>query len=509
MRPIRIRFMYSSWRWVCQWYIDGNVPNYRLKEQVLIRDVVSFKWKVAWLYGVEVVMHDLLVRNVVVRGVSLPDGWLTALRALSLLKDARRILKADLPLDVEYLECDLIGKPKHVPVSTGPRCSGTCVTFMERGRPVSYILVAHVHSDIWICSPGASVGYSLLGSPVWDTASCVEKDLSCELWSSAAVSKRRVGAHMLAGNLRQLLVDNSEGFDVLVAHKTWEAEVRRASIEERNIDVEVAGAMYEKNPFRWGNDHVLSHVSVGFCWRWKQAGSIHFMKKMVAIYDACRGAVPLPDGIITDASLYKRLLNRATQETKQSYCPCKYLGLRTDAGYEPDPAKWPVEGRKTNEKIWIQFLYVRNALTNMPHRVQIHANNWLSRTNRLPGSPLNITAARSLRFSLEFMDAFAENKLSGMSFRGVTYEGAERPEILYHLSNDIDIQNEMFWWDLPSGGCICKSLLQLSDETLGMTTPEGDSDAYQIVGSELGYDTLGIPDAEQDHLLSLMYDQLF
>ena len=153
-------------------------------------------------------------------------------------------------------------------------------------------------------------------------------------------------------------------------------------------------------------------------------------------------------------------------------------------------------------------MHVRNSVTNKPHLVSLHANHWLSRTTRVPGNPLNVTAARSLRFSIEFLDAFAENKLSGMTFRGVSYENAERPEILRHLANDIDIQNETFWWDLPSGECICKSLLQLMDDKLDTIIPEGNIDAYQIVGSELGYDTLGISGTEQDDHPRLMYNEL-
>ena len=77
----------------------------------------------------------------------------------------------------------------------------------------------------------------------------------------------------------------------------------------------------------------------------------------------------------------------------------------------------------------------------------------------MPGNPQSVTAARSLRFPIEFLDAFADNKLSGMTFRGVSHVNAERPEIIRHLANDSDIQNEILWWDMPSGECICRSLM--------------------------------------------------
>ena len=56
---------------MCRRYVDGVVANDRLKEQVLVRDLASFKWKVAWLRGVEVVDIKVLVRAVMSRGIHL------------------------------------------------------------------------------------------------------------------------------------------------------------------------------------------------------------------------------------------------------------------------------------------------------------------------------------------------------------------------------------------------------------------------------------------------------
>ena len=48
----------------------------------------------------------------------------------------------------------------------------------------------------------------------------------------------------------------------------------------------------------------------------------------------------------------------------------------------------------------------------------------------------------------------------------------------------------------------------MMDDKLDMLTPEGSADAYQIVCSELGYDTLGVPGTEQDRPLRIMYNEL-
>ena len=147
--------------------------------------------------------------------------------------------------------------------------------------------------------------------------------------------------------------------------------------------------------------------------------------------NAVHREVPLPGSLFTDAALYRRLLRRAELEATKSFCPCTYKGLQVKPGvFEPDPAKWEVKGWKTHQKIYVEFDHIRDADTGKRHRVCVYANNWLDRGSSTPGHPLNITAARRLRFSIEFLDAFADNKLKGMKFCGVCYDTSERPEVL-------------------------------------------------------------------------------
>ena len=107
-------------------------------------------------------------------------------------------------------------------------------------------------------------------------------------------------------------------------------------------------------------------------------------------------------------------------------------------------------------------------------------------------------SSRTLRFSIEFMDAFAQNRMDGMTFLGVCYDNPDRPEILRHLPNEIDIQSEQFWWQLPWGETTCQSLIELRDSKLDMILPEDSGEAYEKVCDELGYDTMGIPESEDD-----------
>ena len=83
----------------------------------------------------------------------------------------------------------------------------------------------------------------------------------------------------------------------------------------------------------------------------------------------------------------------------------------------------------------------------------------------------------------------------------------ERPEILRQLPNDIDIQNEQFWWDRRNGACICASLLELRDKKSDMMSKEGDPEAYERVADQLGYDTVGVPASDDDDLKFSEYRQ--
>ena len=270
-------------------------------------------------------------------------------------------------------------------------------------------------------------------------------------------------------------------------------------MEGRTIQIDAAGFMYERNPFRWQSDGRISHVVAQFVWHWQEHHVFQFKRVSVRLDHVIQGDLPLPDNLITDATLHKRLLKRAERETKQTYCECKYLGLKTESGFEPNPAAWTIDGWKSHQQVWLEFSNVRNASTNRLHRVPVHVTTLLNRSTRAPGNPLTVTAARRLRFSLEFMDAFANEKMPGMTFCGVMYECPERPEFVRQLPNDVDIQHEKFFWNLPSGECICKSLVELRDMQPDELTPEDHIDSYKEVADQLGYDILGVPATDLDN----------
>ncbi len=134
-------------------------------------------------------------------------------------------------------------------------------------------------------------------------------------------------------------------------------------------------------------------------------------------------------------------------ETENTCCPCRYLGREAERGYEPDPSKWSVVGRKSNEQIWIEYLHVRHAGSGKPSRARVQANHFSERRSCAAANPLTLKAARSLRFSMSFMEEFARNNKQSLTFRGVVYENSERPEICKALPADVDIRPCA--WRLP------------------------------------------------------------
>ena len=422
---------------------DAVVPS---KGLVSVRNSVGFTWTIAWQGGSHTAAHHLRVDDALRkdRRIPMPPGWDVALNVLKLANHARDISQRSLPLNVRELKCQLLGVPKRFDLPQAGLSPGACVALMDDGRRVNYVLVAHVQGDVWCCSPGAVMqnGRILLDT-VWRPEDCVTKNIVEDAWTGVAL-KRRMNSHMMVDHLQQLLCEHASLFFDLVANQVWRVEEARASKTNQALDVDAASACFESNPFNWEQvGGRVSQTQAYFIWSWEYKGDLQFSKQANRLDDAIRGDVPLPKELFTDLALLERLLRRAKRETEQTFCTCTYLGAQVGPNkFEPDPSRWHDGGRKSHRQIWIEYKHVRNADTNKAHRVQVRAHHWLDRGDRTPGHPLYTTSSRTLRFSLEFMDAFAQRRLEGMTFLGVCYDNPERPEIMRHLPNDIDIQNE-------------------------------------------------------------------
>ena len=128
------------------------------KGSISIRDSVNFTWTIAWQGGNHTAVHRLCVHNALRkdRRIPMPPGWEVAVNALKLADHARDTSQRSLPLDVRKLNCKLLGVPKRFDLPQNDLSPGACVALMVNGRRVNYVLVAHVHGDVWRCSPGAA-----------------------------------------------------------------------------------------------------------------------------------------------------------------------------------------------------------------------------------------------------------------------------------------------------------------------------------------------------------------
>jgi hypothetical protein len=422
---------------------DAVVPS---KVLVSIRNSVDFTWTIAWQGGSYTAAHRLRVDDALRkdRRIPLPPGWDVGLNALKLANHARDTSQRSLPLNVRELKCQLLGVPKRFDLPQAGHAPGACVALMDNGRRVNYVLVAHVRGDVWRCSPGAVMQNGRISlDTVWSPSDCKTKNIILDAWSGVAL-KRRMYSHVMTDHLQQLLREHADSFYDLVANEVWRVEQDHARKTNQAFDIKAATAGFEPNPFGWESaGQRISHTEVYFIWSWEYRGQLQHSKKAARLDKITCQDVPLPNRLFTDLALLERLLRRAERETAQTYCPCTYLGALVGPNkYEPDPSGWHDGGWKSHQQIWVEYKHVRNAESNKAHRVQVRADSWLDRGDRTPGHPLYTTSSRSLRFSLDFMDAFAQHRLEGMTFLGVCYDNPERPEIMRHLPNDIDIQNE-------------------------------------------------------------------
>lgn len=427
-------------------------PRYKLddvgvstKTFVQFRDSVNFTWRTTFQCDpisdvVQVRVDSALCND---HCICLPNGWETSLHVLKLAVDAKGSATKCLPPNVSNLSCQLLGLPKVSQAGQQFPTPGACVALTVNGNRVNYVLVAHVYGDLWRCSPGAIMenGHILLDT-VWRSEDCITKNIVTDVWSSFS-PKRRVSSHIMTSHLMQLMRTYTKRFYDLVANQGWLVESDRTCTAKKTFDVNTATTHFEPNPFTWDMAVVHKHtVNICYIWSWECFGELKCAKVAIQTNPEISATVPLPDLLHDDLALFERLVQKAQRETDRLYCTCVYLGMQIGANvFEPDPTKWHVQWN-INQRIWLEYKYVYNAETNKRHRVQVYINNWLAHTDRSPGHPLYTTSSRSLRFSLEFMDSFAQNCMKGMTFLGVSYDNADRPEIIRHLPNAIDIQNE-------------------------------------------------------------------
>ena len=124
-----------------------------------------------------------------------------------------------------------------------------------------------------------------------------------------------------------------------------------------------------------------------------------------------------------DSENYRRFLAIAETETREHKAPCLYLGIETEPGkYEPDPSNWPSSAQesKTKANVWYEWQHV--ICNGVPFRVACNFNNLVHHGRSAPLNPLR-TCPTNLTFTIEWMEAVANNVLPGIKYKGFVCEG--------------------------------------------------------------------------------------
>ena len=138
--------------------------------------------------------------------------------------------------------------------------------------------------------------------------------------------------------------------------------------------------------------------------------------------------------------------------------------------------------------IWYEWLHVRRGEKQVPHRVCVEAYNVVHHTRDVPHDPLEKSAPLNLYFTLEYMDARAEEICPGSEYVGLVFE-SDRPAFQRQVPDGgLDIQDHAVYWNFPCG-TICCSLNDLSD---GDALKYLGDKPYLSIGNQMGWDCLGI-----------------
>ena len=195
-----------------------------------------------------------------------------------------------------------------------------------------------------------------------------------------------------------------------------------------------------------------------------------------------RGQVPCPPGMCQmDSENYRRFLSIADVETREHKAPCLYLGLETAPGqYEPDPSHWPsfAQDNKTKAKVWYEWQHV--SCNGVPHRVSCRADDLLHHGRHVPLNPLR-ACPTNLTFSIDWMEAVANNVLLGITYKGVVYEGDAQNFSLDLPNAGFDVQNKIVNWVLPDGRCMAWTVAELAHKRADELVDPSAREAYFAV----------------------------
>lgn len=439
---------------------------------------------------------ETFYQHAVARGVAFPVLWHTALQCRDLQLDADASARKF--SDARGLcgaTCHVLGQPCRAPAVGAENGVGSIVLLPLGSAMAEYVLCAHVRDAIWVCTRGRFVDGGLADNDPFGAEALVVKNLQQQAPRLEDAPRKRVRAHFHPGQLEDALKQRPDAWDAAVAIATWRAEAERANLEGRVPEQRAATAGFERDRFAWRKTHGR-HMQVTLLWTWRESGEEQCRFMVARLDNLCLRGVPWPE---KDAGhedeLWRNLVDVADRETELGKAPCVYLGLAVGAGnYEADPSKWraqyyPASLGKTKATVHYKWEHV--SIDSTPHTVAVSVSHLLHNKRALPQHPLAHSAPSNLRFSVEFMQAVAQNVYDGVAFKGIAFEG-ERLQIVPQLpQGGVDLQDAPVYWTLPDGRCVCWSVRSLAEAREDSLVKEDSEEAYRAVAKEMSYDVLG------------------
>jgi len=462
--------------------------------------VAAFRWTGLFEGMPRKTIVEVRCNNATSRGVTFPPLWNLAIRACSLPAIADESAKAFAEdIGVSNVACTIFGMAKSHAIAdeSVPNVPGSVVKLSAHRIGVEYLLCAHVLGDYWLCSKGHFIDEDFQEGDPLNPDSLVVKNVRQDAWSGPDGERKRIRTHLRPGCLRQVAIEQTDSWNLLVAVAHLRAEELRAQHEGRVVNEKDAAFWLEPDPFAWMVHKGQSSKSkVVVRWSWDQDGRRHRCVRVLRVDHILeRNTITYPSGNGEDEDLQRRLETAALVESDARKAQCRYLGVRTGPGkYEMDPARWPhPDSSKQFQRVYFQWQHV--TCDGSPFIVSARVTDLIHRKIKVPQHPLCYTAPSGLKFSCEFIEAVANNVSGGaefgVKFKGIAYEG-EKPSILYRVpSNGVDIQDSPVYWTLPGGQCVCWSVRQLSEAPQDQLYPGDEEEAYGAVAAEMGYDVLG------------------
>ena len=170
-------------------------------------------------------MKEIHANKISKHGIPFPAAWHQAPRCCIFESwiDACAS-KAKEALDLTSLDHRLLGQPKRcaLPETSDLLVPGAIVQLCLGSASVEFLLCAHVHEDLWLCTRGHFVGDVLQGCDPFAEDSIELKNIEQEAFRPDVDAKRvRTPAHLRHGQLYELASSQTERWDLAVAIATW------------------------------------------------------------------------------------------------------------------------------------------------------------------------------------------------------------------------------------------------------------------------------------------------